>query len=108
LTGGGAEPEPDSTTANIPDLKKRQHSHSYERVAADGERFFPHLFRDGCYRAANPALGKTKHHAGNQIAIQDHEIGLYLEKGFLLRMRGENSGQVNLIAASEIQKRRDD
>jgi hypothetical protein len=54
------------------------------------------------YRVADPALGRTKHHAANQIAITAEEIGGYLQKGFLLRMRGEISGQVNLIAASEI------
>jgi hypothetical protein len=54
------------------------------------------------YRVADPALGRTKHHAANQIAITAEEIGGHLRKGFLLRMRGEISGQVNLIAASEI------
>ena len=54
------------------------------------------------YRVADPALGRTKHHAANQIAITAEEIAGYLQKGFLLRMRGEISGQVNLIAASEI------
>jgi hypothetical protein len=54
------------------------------------------------YRVANPALGRTKHHATNQIAITAEEIAGYLRKGFLLRMRGEISAQVNLIAASEI------
>jgi len=54
------------------------------------------------YRIADPALGRTKHHATNQIAITAEEVAGYLSKGFLLRMRGEISGQVNLIAASEI------
>jgi hypothetical protein len=54
------------------------------------------------YRVADPALGRTKHHAANQIAVTAAEIGDYLNRGFLLRMRGEISGQVNLIAASEI------
>ncbi|MFC6775387.1 hypothetical protein [Methylobacterium gregans] len=43
-----------------------------------------------------------KHHAANQIAARDDEIAAYLQRGFLLRMRGELSGQVNLIAAGEI------
>ena len=47
-------------------------------------------------------MGKTKHHSANQIAITAGQIGDYLRRGFLLRMRGENSGQVNLIAASKI------
>jgi hypothetical protein len=43
--------------------------------------------RGGFYKMANPALGRVKHHLAN---------------GYLLRMRGETSGQINLIAASEI------
>jgi hypothetical protein len=47
-------------------------------------------------------LGRTKHHSANQIAITAEQIGDYLSRGFLLRMRGEVNGQVNLIAASKI------
>lgn len=72
------------------------------RIAKDGESFFPHRFRDGLFRVANPALGRTKHHANNQIPAQGHELSGYLARGFLLRMRGERTGQVNLIAAEEI------
>ncbi|MCP4618890.1 MAG: hypothetical protein GY844_20955 [Bradyrhizobium sp.] len=74
----------------------------FERIAADGERYVPHQFRDGLYRVADPTLGRTKHHAANQIAITSSEIEAYIRQGFLLRMRGETSGQVNLIAASQI------
>ncbi len=74
----------------------------FVRVTENGERYVPHRFRDGMFRVADPALGRTKHHAGNQLAIKADEIADYLRKGFLLRMRGEISGQVNLIAASEI------
>jgi hypothetical protein len=56
------------------------------------------------YRVADPALGRTKHHAANQIAITVEEIGAYIKAGYLLRMRGEASGQVNLVAASEIKE----
>jgi len=72
------------------------------RIARDGERYFPHRYADGLYCVANPALGRTKHHSENQIAIREAEIIFYLQKGFHLRMRGERSKQVNLIAASEI------
>jgi hypothetical protein len=74
------------------------------RVAEDGERYLPHRFRDGLYRVADPALGRTKHHAGNQIAVRADEIEEYLRKGFLLRMRGEVSEQVNLISPAEIKR----
>lgn len=74
------------------------------RITADGERFVPHRFSDGFFRMADPAYGKVKHHAANQIAVRDDEVGGYLERGFLLRMRGERKGQVNLIAAAEIKR----
>lgn len=74
----------------------------FERFSADGERYVAHRFRDGFYRMANPALGRVKHHSANQLSVDINEIAGYLEKGYLLRMRGETSGQVNLIAASEI------
>jgi hypothetical protein len=77
-------------------------SSKFERIAPDGERFTPHCYGDGLYRVANPALGRKKHHAAFQIAVPGAEIAAYLERGFLLRMRGEISGQVNLIAASKI------
>src|SRR4051812_25256005 len=78
-------------------------AHKFVRIAQDGERYLPHRFRDGFYRVANPALGRTKHHAINQIAIREDEIETFLARGFLLRMRGEVSGQVNLISASDIE-----
>ena len=77
----------------------------FERIAADGERYFPHRYKDGLYRVADSALGATKHHRANQIAVRAQEIGSYLQKGFSLRMRGEISRQVNLIVASEIKRR---
>lgn len=43
------------------------------------------------------APGKVKHHAANQITMREDMVGAYLERGFLLRMRGERDGQVNLI-----------
>jgi hypothetical protein len=74
----------------------------FERTAADGERYTPHMFRDGQYRVADPALGRFKHHAQHQIAATADEIEGYLKRGFLLRMRGERTGQVNLINPREI------
>ena len=75
---------------------------SFERIARDSEQFIPHRFRDGLYRVADPALGPKKRHSKNQVVVSVHGIGPNLERGFLLRMRGERSGQVNLIAAAEI------
>ena len=74
----------------------------FERIATDGERFVAHCFKDGLYRMADPALGRTKHHAENQLAAIFEEICGYLQRGYHLRMRGEVSKHVNLISPSEI------
>lgn len=68
------------------------------------ERFVPHQHRDGYFRVADPTLGKIKHHADNQIPVScEDDLIAYLRRGYLCRMRGEETGQVNLIAASEIE-----
>jgi hypothetical protein len=115
--GGGVEPAHSTPTAESQNLTSEGDpiaaqggsgelpaaaSPKFERISADGERYAAHRFRDGLYRMANPALGRVKHHSANQLSVDIHEIVGYLEKGYLLRMRGETSGQLNLIAASEI------
>jgi hypothetical protein len=80
-----------------------QRPRGFERVAADGERYVAHRFKDGLYRMADPALGRTKHHAEKQLAVTFEEISGYLRRGYLLRMRGELNKQVNLISPSEIE-----
>ena len=99
---GSAERADAAQSLGVPVSVISRVSSRFVRFAPDGERFVPHRFRDGFLRMADPALGKVKHHAANQIAVQDDEVAVYLERGFLLRMRGERSKQVNLIAASEI------
>jgi hypothetical protein len=49
-------------------------------------------------------ISRLKHHAASQIAVRADEIAEYLRKGYLLRMRGEVSGQVNLISPEEIKR----
>lgn len=67
------------------------------------ERFVPHRNRDGQFLVADPALGKVKHHAIHQIPLATEEdLVAYIRRGYLCRMRGEDTGQVNLIAPSEI------
>jgi hypothetical protein len=53
---------------------------------------------------ADPAFGSKKHHAANQIRVRGDEIEDCLKRGFQLRMRGDFSGQVNLISAAQIRK----
>lgn len=67
------------------------------------EVFIPHRYRDGRFRVADPKHGRKRHHSENAIPVNtEAEARSYVEKGFLLRMRGKDTGQVNLIAASEI------
>jgi hypothetical protein len=115
--GGGIEPAYSTPTAENQNLASENNQIAaaqdsvelpvaarpkFERISADGERYVAHRFRDGLYRMANPALGRVKHHSASQLSVDINEIVGYLAKGYLLRMRGETSGQVNLIAASEV------
>jgi hypothetical protein len=114
--GGGVEPAHSISTAESQNLVSENNRVAavgnsgklpiarpkFERISVDGERYVAHRFGDGLYRMANPALGRVKHHSAHQLSVDINEIVGYLAKGYLLRMRGETSGQVNLIAASEI------
>jgi hypothetical protein len=74
-----------------------------ERFRSTGERYVPHRARDGQFRVADPTLGDAKKKAENQIAVPTIlDVISFLQRGFHLRMRGENSGQVNLICPDQI------
>jgi hypothetical protein len=76
----------------------------WERIGPDGEIFSPHLYPNGLYRVADPALGDVKHHAKNQLSVREDQIESYLRRGFSLRMKGNIRGKVNLISPSEIKR----
>jgi hypothetical protein len=76
----------------------------WEYIAPDGEIFSPHRYPNGLYRVADPALGDVKHHAKNQLSVREDQIESYLQQGFLLRMKGDVGGKVNLIPSSEIKR----
>lgn len=76
----------------------------WEYIAPDGEIFSPHRYPNGLFRVADPALGDVKHHAKNQLSVREDQIEGYLLQGFLLRMKGDVGGKVNLIAPSEIRR----
>lgn len=68
-----------------------------------GEIFVPYRFRDGRFRVADPRFGNKKHHAENQMPVStEEELVALIRRGFHCRMRGERSGQVNLIRPEEI------
>lgn len=69
-----------------------------------GEVFVPHLYDDGRYRVADPSLRAVKHHSKNQISVSSlSDLVSYVQRGFHVRMRGVDSGQVNLIRPGEIE-----
>ena len=76
----------------------------WEYIAPDGEIFSPHRYPNGLFLVADPALGDVKHHAKNQLSVREDQIESYLQQGFLLRMKGDVGGKVNLIAPSEIRR----
>jgi len=76
----------------------------WEYIAPDGEIFSPHRYPNGLFRVADPALGDVKHHAKNQLSVREDQIEGYLQKGFSLRMKGDVTAKVNLIAPSEIKR----
>ena len=76
----------------------------WEYIAPYGEIFSPHRYPNGLFRVADPALGDVKHHAKNQLSVREDQIESYLQQGFLLRMKGDVGGKVNLIAPSEIRR----
>lgn len=68
-----------------------------------GELFLPHRYEDGRYRVADPKLGTAKHHAKNQIPVSSEgALQDYVRHGYHVRMRGADSGQVNLIRPEEV------
>ena len=69
------------------------------------ERYIPDPDASGMYELGDPKRGSEKHHKKNAIFVPTLEMALHLvrEYGFSLRMRGEITGQRNLISAAEIE-----
>ncbi len=76
----------------------------WERIGPDGEIFTPHRYPNGLFRVADPALGDVKHHAKHQLSVREDQIESYLQRGFLLRMKGDIGDKVHLISPSEIKR----
>jgi hypothetical protein len=66
-----------------------------------------HKYRAGQYVIADPSVGPNRHHSKHQLTISTaHEVELNLKKGFMFRMKGNLSDQVNLISANKIEVRK--
>ena len=69
------------------------------------EHFFPDADANGMYELGDPARGDEKHHKKNAIFVTSIEMALHLvrEYDFSIRMRGNVTGQRNLISAQKIE-----
>ncbi|WP_140870263.1 hypothetical protein [Sphingomonas oligophenolica] len=80
--------------------------HRVRRLASGAlEHYFPDPDDQGMYELGDPKKGAVKHHKVNSIFVGSIEMALYLvrEYGFSIRMRGNISGQRNLISADKIE-----
>ncbi len=69
------------------------------------EHYFPDADASGWYELGDPARGTEKHHKKNAIFVSSIEMALHLVRNyeFSIRMRGNVTGQRNLISAREIE-----
>lgn len=69
------------------------------------EVFVPHRYGDGTFRLADPRLGRERHHLRNAVCVRtETEAMALVRQGYALRMRGLDTGSINLIASSQIEK----
>ena len=80
---------------------------SRKRALDDGrvETYTPSPDADGLFELGDPRRGKEMHHKKNAIFVETLDMALHLvrEHEFSLRMKGDITGQRNLISAKEIQ-----
>lgn len=68
------------------------------------EHFFPEANASGHYVLADPSIGREMHHVEHSIRLNNitEAVRLVVEKGYSIRMRGNLTGQWNLIRRDEI------
>jgi hypothetical protein len=81
-----------------------------DRLHKDGpfkgqtERYWPDPDDRGLFELGDPKVGDKKHHKPNAIFVENELAAVRLVRayGFSLRMKGELTGQRNLISADRI------
>ncbi|MEP3051668.1 MAG: hypothetical protein ABJP48_01635 [Erythrobacter sp.] len=77
------------------------------RVLDDGreETYTPSPDGGGMFELGDPKRGSEKHHKKSAVFVETVDMAAHLvrEYGFSLRMKGDLTGQRNLISASEIE-----
>lgn len=78
-----------------------------QRILDDGriETYIPSPDARQLFELGDPKRGKQNHHKKNAIFVETIEMAEYLvrEHRFSLRMKGDLTGQRNLISADEIE-----
>jgi hypothetical protein len=82
----------------------RQRFHSEGPFAGQTEIYRPVRNRDGKYVLGDPMAGETKHHKDEQIyeANESKALSLIKNGGCSIRMKGELTGQRNMITPDKI------
>lgn len=83
----------------------RVRKHTTGLLAGTLEYHFPDANSDGHYELVDPALGREMHQKKKAVYTNGITAALHLVRtyGFSIRMRGNLTGQRNLIRAEEIQ-----
>lgn len=73
------------------------------RISPKKKIFTPHLYRDGCYRVADPRFGDDKKKDAFQIRVKTlAEVRGYVARGFHLRMSADDKRPPSLICPQHI------
>ena len=82
----------------------RHRTHTSGRHVGKTEVYRAEPNEDGFYVLGDPAHGDVKHHREHSVLTLDRDTAARLVSlGFHLRMKGELTGQVNLISPQSIE-----
>jgi hypothetical protein len=86
-------------------LAYRDRLHKAGAFAGQIERYWPDADDRGLFELGDPEIKKMSHHKPNAIFVENEAAAIRLVRryGFSLRMRGELTGQRNLISATKIE-----
>jgi hypothetical protein len=85
-------------------LVYRDRLHKGGALAGQIERYWPDPDERGLFELGDPEIKGSAHHKPNAIFVENEAAAVRLVRryGFSLRMRGEVTGQRNLISAAKI------
>jgi hypothetical protein len=85
-------------------LVYRDRLHKEGVLSGQTERYWPDADDRGLFELGDPEIKEKSHHKLNAIFVENEAAAIRLVRryGFSLRMRGEFTGQRNLISAAKI------